>query len=80
MQGSLEKHHGFAIIDLNSKNTTVNIEVGLTSFTYEIKLKTKLISFSHYRMEKLLKQIVNNTEPKISFSIVVSDNKTRFKT
>ena len=31
-------------------------------------------------MENLLKQIVNNTEPKISFSIVVSDNKTRFKT
>ena len=31
-------------------------------------------------MEQLLKQIVNNTGPKISFSIVVSDNKTRFKT
>ena len=31
-------------------------------------------------MEQLLKQIVNNTEQKISFSIVVSDNKTRFKT
>ena len=31
-------------------------------------------------MENLLKHIVNNTEPKISFSIVVSDNKTRFKT
>ena len=31
-------------------------------------------------MEELLKQIVNNTEPKRSFSIVVSDNKTRFKT
>ena len=31
-------------------------------------------------MEKLLKQIVNNTEPKRSFSIVISDNKTRFKT
>ena len=30
-------------------------------------------------MENLLK-IVNNTEPKRSFSIVVSDNKTRFKT
>ena len=29
-------------------------------------------------MEDLLKQIVNNTEPKKSFSIVVSDNKTRF--
>ena len=31
-------------------------------------------------MEYLLKQIVNNTEPKRSFSVVVSDNKTRFKT
>ena len=31
-------------------------------------------------MKDLLKQIVNNTEPKRSFSIVVSDNKTRFKT
>ena len=31
-------------------------------------------------MENLLKKIVNNTEPKRLFSIVVSDNKTRFKT
>ena len=31
-------------------------------------------------MEELLKQILNNTEPKRSFSIVVSGNKTRFKT
>ena len=31
-------------------------------------------------MENLLKQIANNTEPKRSFSILVSDNKTRFKT
>ena len=31
-------------------------------------------------MENLRKQIVNNIEPKISFSIVVNDNKTRFKT
>ena len=31
-------------------------------------------------MENLLKQIVNNTETKRSFSIVVSDNKIRFKT
>ena len=31
-------------------------------------------------MEDLRKQIVYNTEPKRSFSIVVSDNKTRFKT
>ena len=31
-------------------------------------------------MQNLLKQIVNNTDPKRLFSIVVSDNKTRFKT
>ena len=31
-------------------------------------------------MDNHLKEIVNNTEPKWSFSIVVSDNKTRFKT
>ena len=31
-------------------------------------------------MENLLKQIVNNTEQKRSFSVVVSDNKTRLKT
>ena len=31
-------------------------------------------------MEELLTQIVKNTEPKKSFSVVVSDNKTRFKT
>ena len=31
-------------------------------------------------MENLLKQIVNNTEPKRAFSVVVSDNKSRFKT
>ena len=31
-------------------------------------------------MENLLKQMVNNREPKRSFQIVVSDNKTRFKT
>ena len=31
-------------------------------------------------MENLLKQILNNREPKRLFSIVVSDNKTTFKT
>ena len=30
-------------------------------------------------MEDLLKQIINNTEPKRSFSIVVNDNTTRIK-
>ena len=33
-----EKQHGFVIIDHSSKNTMVSIEVGLTSFTYQIKL------------------------------------------
>ena len=61
------------------KNTTVNMEVGLTSFTNQINLKIKTNIISHYKMENLLKQIVNDTEPKRSFSIVVSDNKTRFK-
>ena len=31
-------------------------------------------------MNNLLKQIVNNSEPKRSFSVVVSDNKTSVKT
>ena len=31
-------------------------------------------------MENILKQFVNNTKPKRLFSVVVSDNKTRFKT
>ena len=31
-------------------------------------------------MEELVKQIVNNTEPNRSFSVVVRDNQTRFKT
>ena len=30
-------------------------------------------------MKQLLKQIANNAEPKRSFLVVVSDNKTRFK-
>ena len=56
------------------------MEVGLTSFTNQINLKIKTNIISHYKMENLLKQIVNDTEQKRSFSIVVSDNKTRFKT
>ena len=31
-------------------------------------------------MENLLKQTLSNAEPTRSFSIVVGDNKTRFKT
>ena len=36
-----EKQHGFVIIDISSKNTTVTIEVGLRNFTYQIELKLK---------------------------------------
>ena len=76
-----KKQHGFVIIDLSIKNTMVNIEVGLTSFTNQIKLKKNYYYFHiTKKMEQVLKQIVNNTEPKRSFSIVVSENKTRFKT
>ena len=75
-----EKQYGFVILDLSSKNTTVNTEVGFTRFTYQIKLKTKQILFLITKWGNFLKQIVNNTEPKRSFSIVVSDNKTIYKT
>ena len=54
--------------------------MGLASFTYQTKLKTNKYYFRITNMEKFLKQIANNTEPKRSFSIVVSDSKTRFKT
>ena len=53
--------------------------MGSTSFTYQIDIKTIIIIFS-FKNGELPKQIVNNTEPKRSFSIVVSENKTRFKT
>ena len=72
------KQHGFVVMDLSSKKTTVNIEVGLTRFPYQFK--TKQVLFLHYKMNNLLKQIAKNTEPRRSFSVVVSDNKTRFKT
>ena len=71
---------GLYSLILEVKNTTAKIEVGSTSFNTKLNLKSKLLLFSLYKMENLLKQIVNNTEPKTSFSIVVSDNKTRFKT
>ena len=67
MQGSLGKTPRVCNHFLVVKNTTVNIEVSLTSFKYQIKLKSKQILFSHYNMKKLLKQIANNTEPKRSF-------------
>ena len=40
-KAACEKQHGFVIIDLAVKNTMVNIEVGLTNFIYQIKLKIK---------------------------------------
>ena len=56
-----------------------NIEVSLTSFAYQIKIKLNIIfSFQKWRM--FLTKMLNNTEPKRSFSVVVIDNKTRFKT
>ena len=71
-----KKQRGFVIIDISSRKTSANLEGGLTSFTFQIELIFSL------KMENLhlLKQIVNNTEPKKSFPIVVRDNKTRFKT
>ena len=48
-----EKQHLFVIIILRSKNTTVNIEVGLTSFTYKMKLKIKtniIFLFTRWRI------------------------------
>ena len=42
-----EKQHGFVIIDLRSKNTTENIEVGLTSFIYKTKHKHIIIFSLH---------------------------------
>ena len=55
--------------------------MGLSSFTYQIEIK-HYYYFLITKMDnsELLKQIVNITEPKGSFSIVVSDNTTRFKT
>ena len=64
MQDSMEKQHEFVIIDLSSKNTTANIEVGLTSFTYQIKQ-----IFLLQKTENLLEQTVNNAEPKRSFQL-----------
>ena len=54
--------------------------MGLMSFTYQFIHTQNIIIFLITKKENLLKEIINNTEPKRSFSIVVSDNKTRFKT
>ena len=52
-----------------------NTEVGLMNSISSIK-KNK----AYEKMEALLEKIVKNTEPKISFQIVVSNDKTKFKT
>ena len=67
-------------MDLSSKKHDGKYRSGLDDFTYHINLKSILLLFSNYKMENLLKQMVNNTEPKRLFSIVISDNKTIFKT
>ena len=51
----------------------------MTSFTYQIKQNKYTNIISHYKIKKLHKKIVHITEPKSSFSIVVSDDKIRFK-
>ena len=38
-----KKQYEFVIIDLSSKNTPANIELGLTSFTCQVKLKINTI-------------------------------------
>ena len=53
-----EKQHGFVMIDLTSKKTTANIEVGLMSFTYQIKLKMEtIIIFSLQKWRILLNNL-----------------------
>ena len=58
-----EKQHGFVLIDLSSKKHNGKYRSGLDEFyipkILNLKPKKKLILFSHYNMEQLLKQIVN---------------------
>ena len=54
--------------------------MGLTSFTYQTKLKQNKYYFRITKWRKFFNKIANNTERKRSFSVVVSDNKIRFKT
>ena len=75
-----EKQHGFVVIDLSSKKHHGKYRCGLDEF-YIIKLKIKsIINLSLQKWRIFLNKLKNNTEPKRSFSVVVSDNKTRFKT
>ena len=54
--------------------------MGLARFTYQIEIKNYYFLNTKMDNSELLKQIANNTEPKRSFSIVVRDNTTTFKT
>ena len=80
MQGSWEKQHGFVIIELSSKRHNGKYRSGLDEFYIPNKSFLKQYYLRITKLKQLLKQIINNTEQKRSFSIVVSDNKTRFKT
>ena len=77
---AVEKQHGFVFIDHSSDKHNSKYRSGLDEFYIPNKTLKNLILVSHYKMEQLLKQIVNNREPMRSFSIVVRDNKLRFKT
>ena len=57
-----------------------NIEVSLTSFTYQNKLKIKTIIIFSLQNVESSETNLSNTQPKITFLVVVSDIKTRFKT
>ena len=43
-----KKQHEFVIIDLSSKNKTLNIQVGLMGFTFQINIFKGILS-SHYK-------------------------------
>ena len=76
-----EKQHGFVTIDLSSKKHNGKYRNELDEFYIPNQtFKNNNIIFSLQKIEQLLKQIVNNTERKRSFSIIVSENKIRFET
>ena len=61
-----KKEHGFVIIDRSSKKHDRKYKSGLDEF-YIKNLNQNYYYFLITKMENLLKQIVNNTEPKRSF-------------
>ena len=70
------KPHGFAVIDLTSNKNNGKYRSGFD--TFYIQSNYKYICFN--KLEALPEKIVQNTEPKSSLQIIVSNNKTRFKT